>query len=113
MDATFNSAIKAYRDNFLEYSTSGKSSYKTAYESALKSMNTVLDKLESELKTTKSQEIPQEINSYQAKLIKQKDDLDAARLLSTPPTITPAPNLSTQYITVGVLGGILLIVMMM
>ena len=117
MDNVFNAAKKAYRDNFLEYSTTGSQKYKTAYESALTSMKKTIADMETQLGKQHSDMATQESsdlkNKLQADYIHQKDLVTKAKMLNVPPNVTPVPNMTWQYITVGALGGILLLVLVM
>jgi hypothetical protein len=115
MDNVFNASKKAYRDNFLEYSTTGSPNYKTAYEGAVSSMEKVISELEAQVGSANAEIARQQSsdlkNSVQADYVYQKDVIEKAKMLDVPPDITPMPNMTTQYITVGVLGGILLLVL--
>jgi hypothetical protein len=117
MDNVFNAAKKAYRDNFLEYSTTGSQKYKTAYESALASMKKTIGEMETELGQQHSDMANKEAseikNNVQADYIHQKDLVTKSRMLNVPPNVIPVPNMTWQYITVGALGGILLLVLVM
>jgi hypothetical protein len=117
MDSVFNAAKKAYRDNFLEYSVTGSEKYKTAYDSALASMKKTIGEMETELGQQHSDMATQQSsdlkNKIQAEYIYEKDLITKSRMMDVPPNVIPVPNMTWNYITVGVLGGILLLVLAM
>ena len=45
MDNQFDTLSRSYHDNYLQYATTGKESYKTAYESAEKGLKSIIESL--------------------------------------------------------------------
>ena len=46
MDSQFNTLIRSYHDNFLQYKLTGNSSYKQAYESAQQGLDQIVSSLQ-------------------------------------------------------------------
>lgn len=91
MDKVFNSAKKVYRDNYLEYKLTNDPKYKTASDSAVETMKRVISNLQSQTQGT---------NTILSKNLKEKDIL---RDLPADTIIESTPNLTSRYITLGVL----------
>jgi hypothetical protein len=98
---SFSSAKKQYYDNYIQYKLTGQSSYKTAYEAALQSMENTVGALQAQVD---SFSIPTEetpvVSFDEAERRKHEAELRA----SVMPTSSPAlPPLNGRYITIGVL----------
>lgn len=99
---SFTSAKKQYYDNYIQYKLTGQSSYKTAYEAALQSMENTVGAIQAQ---SDSFSIPVEdapvVSFDEAERRKREAQLRA----TTTPLSSPAlPPLNARYITVGVLG---------
>jgi len=115
MDNQFNTLSRSYHDNYLQYATTGKESYKTAYESAEKGLQSILDSLNKQvhdnttaIKDTlgsngKSMlaEKQSNLNNIGIGIHNQKDRVTAAKMREPPP---PVPfSHQSQYTLIGVL----------
>lgn len=113
MDNQFETLSRSYHDNYIEYATTGNKTYKTAYESAEKGLQTIIDSLKSKVDTN-SQNI-KDVVSANAKTIfadkqaalmsigagihNQKDRVVEAQMRLPPP---PHPvSYETQYMIIG------------
>lgn len=124
MDNSFNTLIRSLRDNYLQYKITGSASHKQSYESAEQGIQNILKNLESSVKSEDAQisdfykkdvqgklhSLRDQTQTLHSTLLKEDDDLTAAKLRHG--TQGPAmPNLLPQYIAVGVLGGLTLLLM--
>jgi len=123
MDSQFNELTRSYHDNFLEYKVTGDPKYKTAYESAQTGIQSILATTQAEV-TKQKNEIaafyasnPEEsLNALRAdsrelksNLIAEDDEFTAANLREQP--IVDMPSLTSQYISLGVLGALLIVLL--
>lgn len=120
MDNSFNTLIRSLRDNYIEYKITGSNTHKQSYESAEQGIEKILSDLESSVHGEESKiadffkDNPYEkIDSLQtlhSTLQKENDNLTAATLRQSQTAQGPVvPNLLPQYIAVGVLGGVTLL----
>jgi hypothetical protein len=117
MDSQFNTLVRSYHDNYIEYKTTGKQSYQTAYQSAQEGINTILKTLEDQVSAQKAEvssfyksgvemklkELQHENKLLQHGLGEEQDQITAATMRSSIQT-TPSPSLTNYYIIGGVLG---------
>jgi guanylate kinase len=113
MDSQFETLSRSYHDNYIEYSTTGNKSYKTAYESAEKGLQSIINSLKSKVDTN-AQNIKDTMNGN-AKTIfsdkqaalrgigegihKEKDRVVEAQMRLPPP---PHPvSYQSQYTIIG------------
>lgn len=125
MDNQFNTLIRSYRDNYLEYKITGDTKYQNAYMAAKDGIQRLLDSLQDAVDTQKRKiadfyksgaeqdliESDYTESQLRQDMIAQSDALKAAELRVS----TPAPSFSlttTQKITMGVLGGVSIVLMM-
>ena len=115
MDNSFNTLIRSLRDNYLQYKITGSESHKQSYESAEQGIQQILSNLESTVKAEDASisnfykedvhSIRDQTQTLHSTLLKERDQLEAAKLrqIASGPVM---PNLLPQYIAVGVLGGL-------
>lgn len=96
MEGAFALAKKTYRDNFLQYKLTNEPKYKNAYEKAMESIETMLDKIG-------SKPLPQQV--VKPNYLKEDDSLQAATLRQI---TLPPPPMTWKYVTVGCLSVIAL-----
>lgn len=89
MDKVFNSAKRVYSTNFLEYKLTNEPKYKIASDSALQSMNNILETLKKQTHGTKD---------IAEKIVQEKD-----LIRDLPEDTIILSDLSSKYITLGVL----------
>jgi hypothetical protein len=115
MDNQFNTLSRSYHDNYLQYATTGKESYKTAYESAEQGLQSILDSLNKQVHDNTTAindtlgsnaksvltEKQDALNNIGIGIHNQKDRVTAAHMRQPPP---PVPfSHQTQYNLIGVL----------
>jgi hypothetical protein len=108
MSDTFTAAKKQYYDNFMQYELTGEQSYKTAYEGALTSMKNTISAIQNQVDTMPAGTVSTSpLPSFsEAERLKEEAKLRAS---VTPVSVTPTPSMETKYITIGVLGGLTLL----
>jgi len=115
MDSQFNTLIRSFHDNFLQYKLTGTASYKKAYEGAQEGIENILNSLESSVQKDKSQikdfyssasedklrDAHSKKTDLQNQLVDQNDRMSASQLRTQS---TPYQPLFPQYIALAVLG---------
>jgi hypothetical protein len=123
MDSQFNTLIRSYHDNFLQYKLTGNSGYQNSYKSAQQGIESILSSLRSEVQSQDSEissfynddvegklrEIKSQTRSAETALLSDKDKLEAAQLRGTSESVE---SLHSRYIALGVLGAIAVVLMM-
>ena len=96
---SFSAAKKQYHDNYIQYKLTGQSGYKSAYESALQSMQNTIGALQSQVD---SFSIPVEeqrtVSFEEAERRKREAQL---RATATPLSSPSLPPMNARYITLG------------
>jgi len=113
MDSQFNTLSRSYHDNYIEYATTGNDTYKTAYESAEKGLQSIIASLKSKVDTN-TQNIKDTMGSNAKTLFAdkqaalrgigvgihtEKDRVKEAQMRLPPPP--PPVSYQTQYIIIG------------
>lgn len=120
MDNSFNTLIRSLRDNYIQYKITGSKAHKQSYESAEQGIEKILSNLESTVQSEESKisdffkdDPYKKLDSLQtlhSTLQKENDNLTAATLRQSQTAQGPiVPNLVPQYIAIGVLGGVTLL----
>ena len=121
MDSQFNTLVRSYHDNYLEYKTTGKQSYQTAYQSAQQGIETILKTLDDQVKAQKKEvsdfyksgveaklkDLQHENRVLQHGLIDERDQITAANMRASAVQVTPIQPLTGYYIAGGVLAGVI------
>jgi hypothetical protein len=127
MDSQFNTLIRSYHDNYLQYKLTGTDSYKNAYSSAQQGIETILSTLQDSVESQKAtisnfykedvegklKSLQSESKSLQHGLIEQKDQLTAAEIRQSQSTSTPLPSLTSRYIAIGSLVAVISLLALM
>lgn len=118
MDNSFNTLIRSLRDNYLQYKITGSESHKKSYESAEQGIQQILSNLESTVRAEDASisnfykedvhSIRDQTQTLHSTLLKEHDELEAAKLRQTA-SGPVMPNLVPQYIAVGILGGVMIL----
>ncbi len=119
MDSQFNSLLRSYSDNYIQFKVTGNPVYQQGYTSAQQGLDRIIDQLQTMVDSEKQQianfyksgveqrmlELNQRNKFLERGIVSEKDEATAATMrASTPPsTFTVQP---WQYITLGVLGAI-------
>lgn len=120
MDSQFNELTRSYHDNYLEYRVTSDPKYKTAYEGAQTGIQNILAGVKSEVDAKKKEiadfytagteeklnDMRAESREIKAGLLSQEDLLQAATIRQEP--VLDTPSLKIQYISLAVLGVILI-----
>jgi hypothetical protein len=121
MDSQFNTLVRSYHDNYLQYRTTGKQSYQTAYQSAQQGIDTILKTLDDEVKAQKKEvsdfyksgvearlkDLQHENKVLQHGLSDERDQITAANMRASAVQVTPIQPLTGYYIAGGVLAGVI------
>jgi hypothetical protein len=121
MDSQFNTLVRSYHDNYLEYRTTGKQSYQTAYQSAQQGIDTILKSLNDEVEAQKKEvsdfyksgvearlkDLQHENIVLQHGLSDERDQITAANMRASAIQVTPIQPLTGYYIAGGVLAGVI------
>lgn len=113
MDNQFDTLSRSYHDNYIEYKTTGKNSYKTAYESAAKGLQAIIDSLKGQVDANRKEikdamgsnakslwsEKQEQLTNIGLGIQKQKDRVVAAQMRQ--PLPPPPFSHQTQYIVLG------------
>ncbi len=115
MDSQFNTLIRSYHDNFLQYKLTGNAGYQNSYKSAQQGIEAILSSLRSEVQGQDSEissfynddvegrlrEIKSQTRSAETALVSDKDKLEGAQLRG----VSGSPqSLNSRYIALGVMG---------
>ena len=124
MDGQFNTLVRSYHDNYIQYKINGAQASQNAYLSAQQGIQTILDSLQQQVDEQKTQmsdfyqsdvegkmrDTQSDITKYQKKIVSAEDQIEAAKMRSE--TQLPSPPIQTplmgQYITLATLGVIAL-----
>ena len=112
MDSQFNTLSRSYHDNYIQYKTTGKSSYKSAYESAAQGLESIIQSLQDQVDETNQniqdavgQDAAQAFKNKQAtlanigvKLQKENDRIVGGQLRD--PSVIASPSYTGQYIAI-------------
>jgi hypothetical protein len=117
MDNQFNTLMRSYHDNFLQYKLTGAQKYQVAYEAAQKGLDSIIvsrnQSVESDAKNiqnslgadseNKMKDIKSQSIHLGHELLEERDEEVAAKLrtVSAPSAAPVSPT--TQYIILGVL----------
>ena len=127
MDSQFNTLVRSYHDNYLQFKTTGKPSYQTAYQSAQSGIDNIIKTLQDQVSAQKAEvssfyksgvemklkELQHENRLLQHGLGDERDQIVAAEMRSNPVQTFPGPSLTSYYIAAGVLAatiGVLMVV---
>jgi hypothetical protein len=114
MDSQFNTLIRSYHDNFLQYRLTGNTSYQNSYQSAQQGIETILSNLESENSKQrkdmsdfynedvegKLRNLKSETRSTRRKIVSENDQVIAAEMRTQGYS---EPDMSNRYIALGIM----------
>ena len=117
MDGQFNTLVRSYHDNYIQYKITGGQAYQNSYLSAEEGIQTILNSLQQQVSDQQSQisdfyksdveeklrDTQSDITKYQKKIVSTEDQIEAAKMrtVPSPPIQTP---LMGQYIALSILG---------
>jgi hypothetical protein len=121
MDSQFNTLVRSYHDNYLQYRTTGKQPYQTAYQSAQQGIDSILKTLDDEVKAQKKEvsdfyksgvearlkDLQHENKVLQHGLSDERDQITAANMRASAVQVSPIQPLTGYYIAGGVLAGVI------
>ena len=128
MDTQFNTLVRSYHDNFLQYRITGNPSYQSSYSAAEQGIQNILNSLQTQVESQKSEmsefykddveeklrKLQSDSRDAQRKYVSQGDQIEAAKLRSqTVPVIASSDPLMSRYIALGVIGVTVLALMAM
>jgi hypothetical protein len=117
MDSQFNTLIRSYHDNFLQYKLTGNESYQKSYQSAQQGIETILSSLESQNSNQRSdisnfynenvegrlRDIRSKKQDLQRNLLADNDELVAAQMRAQSSGVSVEPSMTNRYIALGVM----------
>ena len=117
MDNQFNTLMRSYHDNFLQYKLTGAQKYQVAYEAAQKGLDSIIvsrtQAVESDAKNiqntlgadseNKMKDIKSQSIHLGHELLEERDEEVAAKLRTVSAPSAAPVSLTTQYIILGVL----------
>lgn len=116
MDSQFNTLLRSYSDNYIQFKVTGNSRYQKAYTTAQESLESILSQMKNSVDAQKQQmsefyksgveqrltELNQRNRFLQRGLVSESDEVVAAHMRSQSPGL---PAIQTwQYVVLGVLG---------
>ncbi len=118
MDSQFNTLIRSYHDNFLQYKLTGNQSYKQAYEGAQQGLDTIVSTLEKQNTDHKKnissfydqdvegrmRDLRSQTRDAKRKVVSENDQVIAAQMRTTG-VASKAPS-NTLYIVIGVMSAV-------
>ena len=120
MDGQFNTLVRSYHDNYIQYKINGAQASQNAYLSAQQGIQTILDSLQQQVDAQKSQisdfyksdveeklrDTQSDITKYQKKIVTTEDSIEAAKIRSQSslPSASIQTPLMGQYIALSILG---------
>lgn len=120
MDGQFNTLVRSYHDNYIQYKITGGQSYQNAYMSAQEGIKNILDSLQKQATDQQAQisdfyksDVEEKlrdtrtgITKYQRKIVRTEDEIEAAKIRGEAPPVPPPIQtpLMSQYITLSILG---------
>lgn len=118
MDGQFNTLARSYHDNYIQYKITGGQAYQNSYMSAQQGIQSILDSLQQQVDSQKSQisdfyksdveeklrDTQSDITKYQKKIVSTEDSIEAAKMRSETISSPVQPSLMGQYITLSILG---------
>lgn len=119
MDSQFNTLVRSYHDNFLQYRLTGNSSYQQSYQSAQQGIETILSNLESENSKQRkemsdfyNEDVEGRLRNLQSqtrdtrrKIVSENDEVIAAEMRQQGYS---EPSMTNRYIVLGVMSVIAL-----
>ena len=119
MDKQFNTLVRSLHDNYVEYKVTNKPSYQSSYESAQQSIEGIIADLSDEVAKNKAviadfyksgvegklKEMQAQNKTLQRGIVNEHDLSETAKI-QLPSSVSPV--LTSQYITLGVLGAFML-----
>ena len=114
MDSQFNTLVRSYSDNYIQFKVTGSPKYQTAYQSAQQGLESILSQLGSTVNNQKRQisefyksgveqklqDLEQKNKFLQRGIVDQKDELTASTMRAESPS--PLSSIQTwQYYTLG------------
>jgi hypothetical protein len=114
MDSQFNSLLRSYSDNYIQFKVTGNSRYQQSYTSAQQGLDSILSQLQTAVDAQKQQigafyksgieqklvELEQRNRFLQRGLVSERDEIVAAQMRSQDTQMSIQP---WQYITLGIL----------
>ncbi len=119
MDNQFNSLIKSYSDNYIQFKVTGNSSYQNGFTSAQQGLDSIIQQLQTQVDAQKQKisefyksgieqkitDLEQRNRFLQRGIVSEKDEIVAAQMRSETPSSVALPSIQPwQYLALGVLG---------
>lgn len=116
MDSQFNTLLRSYSDNYIQFKITGNPRYQKAYTTAQESLESILSQMRNSVDAQKQEmsefyksgveqkitELNQRNRFLQRGLVSESDEVVAAHMRSQSPELPPIQT--WQYVTLGLLG---------
>lgn len=116
MDNQFNSLIRSYSDNYVQFKVTGNPNYQNGFTSAQQGLDSIISQLQSQVDAQKQQiaafyksgveqkisDLEQRNRFLQRGIVSEKDEITAAQMRSETPTVISIQP--WQYLALGILG---------
>jgi len=117
MDSQFNSLLRSYSDNYIQFKVTGNSRYQQGYTSAQQGLDSIISQLQTTVDAQKQQigafyksgveqklvDLEQRKRFLQRGLVSEKDEIVAAQMRSQSPAISQISIQPWQYVALGIL----------
>ena len=117
MDSQFNTLVRSYHDNFLQYRLTGNSSYQQSYQSAQQGIETILSSMEAENSQQRKEmsdfynqdvegrlrNLKSETRDTKRKIVSENDEVIAAEMRQQTLSTPIEPSMTNRYIALGVM----------
>lgn len=119
MDSQFNTLLRSYSDNYVQFKVTGASKFQQGYTAAQQGLDSILDQMRNSVDAQKQQmsafyksgveqkltKLNQDNRFLQRGIVSEKDEVTAASMRSDSQTSIQLPAIQTwQYVALGVLG---------
>ena len=122
MDSQFNALTQSFNSNYIQYKVTGNPSYQTGYQAAQDGLNSIIQSMQDEISAEKSSisdffksGVEEKLNNLQAKnrklqrgILTEQDDIAASKMRNSQSMAPPILISTTQYILLGLAGGVML-----
>jgi hypothetical protein len=118
MDSQFNSLLRSYSDNYVQFKVTGSDSYQKGYSAAQQGLDSIISQLQDTVSGQKQNiadfyksgveqnilDLEQRNRFLQRGIVSEKDEIVAAQMRSESPATGAVTIQTWQYVTVGILG---------
>lgn len=118
MDSQFNSLLRSYSDNYVQFKVTGNATYQNGYSAAQQGLDSIISQLQTAVDAQKQQigdfyksgveqklvDLEQRNRFLQRGLVSERDEIVAAQMRAETPPPGALSIQTWQYVTLGALG---------